>query len=187
MNVKACSPCLFLLASLCAVPLLRAQEAPRGSITIDRIADIKYPTDARWSPDNKTIAFLWDAAGKQELYMVRAGEQPIALTSFSVDPAILTCDIGHFEWSSPNEIIFAKDNQLWSVSTADPKPEPLPGFQGVSSFSLSADRKEVAFIQNNDVWVASLSAHTSRRLTHMPDGLHASEPSFSGDAQYVAL
>jgi dipeptidyl aminopeptidase/acylaminoacyl peptidase len=187
MNVKACSPCLFLLASLCAVPLLRAQEAPRGSITIDRIADIKYPTDARWSPDNKTIAFLWDAAGKQELYMVRAGEQPIALTSFPVDPAILTCDIGHFEWSSPNEIIFAKDNQLWSVSTADPKPEPLTGFRGVSSFSLSADRKEVAFIQNNDVWVASLSAHTSRRLTHMPDGLHASEPSFSGDAQYVAF
>jgi len=26
-------------------------EPPRGSITIERIADIKYPTNPTWSPD----------------------------------------------------------------------------------------------------------------------------------------
>ena len=174
--------CLLLVASMCV-----AQSSPKGSITIDRIADIKYPTEQKWSPDGKTVGFLWDAAGKQELYMVRAGEQPVALTNFPVDPDLLICDIGHFEWSSATEIIFAKGNQLWRVSTASPKPQPLPGFEGVSSFSLSANKQQIAFVQNDDVWVESLEAHTRRRLTHMPDGLRASEPSFAPDASYVAF
>jgi hypothetical protein len=42
---------------------------------IERIADIKYPTVPAWSLDNKTIAFLWDAAGKQDLFMVRTGSE----------------------------------------------------------------------------------------------------------------
>ena len=187
MNVKALPVCLLFLASSCLVHPISAQDNPRGSITIDRIADIKYPSEARWSPDNKTIAFLWDTAGKQDLYMVRAGEQPVALTNFPVDPNILTSDIGHFEWSSPNQIIFSKSNQLWSVSASDRKPEPLAGFQGVSSFALSADKKEIAYVQKDEIWVASLLAHTRRKLTHMPEGLHASEPSFSADSQYVAF
>lgn len=65
---------------LCAV------APPKGSITIDGIADIKYPTEQTWSPDSKTVAFLWDAAGKQDLYIARPGEQPVALTDFPMNP-----------------------------------------------------------------------------------------------------
>lgn len=187
MNRKTNYASLWLLTAALFVQGAKAQEAPRGSITIDRIADIKYPTDAQWSPDGKTIAFLWDAAGKQDLFMVRAGETPVALTNFPVDPDILTSNIGHFEWSSPDAIIFSKSGQLWTVSTSAPKPEPLAGFQGVTSFSLSADKKQIAFVQKDDVWVASLSSRARRRLTHMPEGLSASQPSFSSDNQYVAF
>src|ERR1700744_2437704 len=113
--------CLLLL-SITAAAL--AQPAPRGSITIDRIADIKYPTEARWSPDGQTIAFLWDAAGNQQLFMVRPGTPPTALTNFPVDPNLLQSDIGHFEWSSPSEIILARAGGLWTVSTTSPSPKP---------------------------------------------------------------
>ncbi len=191
MSIKP--PSAFLLsvlvsaASLGFVPAAFAQQAPRGSITIDRIAAIKYPSEQHWSPDGKTIAFLWDAAGKQELFMVRPGEAPVALTDFPVDPNMLLCDIGHFEWSSPEEIIFSKGGQLWTVSTSSPKPKPLEGFQGVTSFSLSADKQQIAFVQQDDIWVESLSAKTRRRLTHMPEGLRASRPTFSPDEKYVAF
>src|ERR1700677_2109666 len=79
---------------------------PRGSITIDRISEIKYPTDQAWSPDNKTIAFLWDAAGKQDIYTVRHGSPPIALTDFPVSPDTLRSDVGHFEWVTADQIVF---------------------------------------------------------------------------------
>jgi dipeptidyl aminopeptidase/acylaminoacyl peptidase len=184
---KAYPVCLLLVTGFCFVQKMSAQQAPRGSITIERIADIKYPTEPKWSPDGKTIAFLWDAAGKQDLFMVRAGEPPIALTDFPVDPNLLVSDIGHFEWSSSGEIIFSKGDQLWRVSISSPKPEPLAGFQGVTSFSLSADKKQIAFVQKDEVWVAVLRGETRRCLTHMPEGLLASAPIFSPDGSYVAF
>jgi dipeptidyl aminopeptidase/acylaminoacyl peptidase len=175
-----------LIAILTSVTILYAEQ-PRGSITIDRIADIKYPSEQQWSPDGKTVAFLWDAAGKQDLYMVKPGEQPVPLTNFPVDPDILTSDIGPFEWASSDSLIFSKDNQLWSVSTLTQKPEPLPGFQGVNTFSLSRNKQQIVFVQKGDVWVASLKAKTRRRLTHMPEGLRIWQLSFSPDASYVAF
>src|SRR5580698_4503943 len=101
MHLKSC-----LIPLALSLGLITA--APRGSITIDRIADIKYPGDPAWSPDGKTVAFLWDAAGKQDLFMVKPGGTPVALTDFPVDPDLLVSDIGHFEWASPDEIIFSK-------------------------------------------------------------------------------
>jgi Tol biopolymer transport system component/dienelactone hydrolase len=179
--------CFLLPVSSWFAPSVSAQEAPKGSITIDRIADIKYPSEPQWSPDGKVTAFLWDAAGKQDLFMVKAGESPVPLTDFPVDAALLTSDIGHFEWSSAETIIFNKGSQLWSVSTSSPKPQPLAGFEGVNNFSLSTDKKQIVFVRQGDVWVASLSAHTRRRLTHMPEGLRPSNPSFSPDQSYVAF
>ena len=176
----------FLLL-LALVNLSAQAEAPRGSITIDRIADIKYPTDQAWSPDSKTIAFLWDAAGKQDLFMVRPGEKPVALSDFPVNPDILTSDIHHFEWSSPTSIIFSNGGQLWTVSTDGSKPQPLPNFSGVSIFSLSHDRKQIVFAFANDVYVENLQAHTRRRLTHIETGLQISGVSFSPDDSMIAL
>ncbi len=165
-----------------------AQEPPRGSITIDRIADIKYPTDQAWSPDSKSVAFLWDAAGKQDLFLSTAGSTaPVALTNFPVDPEILTSDIGHYEWVSPDEIYFAKEGALWTVSPSTRKPSRLPGFQGVGSFSLSNDRKEIAYIKAGQVWVGNIAAHTERQLTRITDGSRLSGPTFSPDNQFVSF
>lgn len=176
----------LLVASICSAPKMVAEEPQHGSITIDRIAEIKYPTGQRWSPDGKTVALLWDAAGKQDLLIVQPGGVPFALTDFPLDPDLLVSDIGHFEWSSPDKLIFSKGNQLWSVSTLTPKPEVIADFQGVSSSCLSSDKRQIAVVQRGDIWVASLEGRTRRRLSHMPDGLVASEPSLSR-RKYVAF
>jgi dipeptidyl aminopeptidase/acylaminoacyl peptidase len=179
-------PRLPLLLALLA-PIVTAQEPPRGSITIDRISDIKYPTDQVWSPDNKTVAFLWDAAGKQDLYISQGSGTPVALTNFPVDPEIYTSNIGHYEWSSATEIIFAKDGSLWSVSTTDSKPTRMGGFQGVANFSLSNDRTQIAYIKAGQVWVGSLAGKTQRQLTRINDGSRLSAPSFSPDGLFVSF
>ena len=152
----------FLTAMLVATTTFAATP-PKGSITIDRIAEIKYPTDPTWSPDSKSVAFLWDWAGKQDLFIAKPGEQPRPLTDFPVNPATLQSDIGRYEWVSDDTIYFSKDGSLWSVSiTPGSRPARIPGFDGVATFTLSADRKEIGFVRRGQIWIQNLKAHTER-------------------------
>jgi dipeptidyl aminopeptidase/acylaminoacyl peptidase len=186
MKWKAYSGLLFL-AGVLSGSSLYATEAPKGSITIDRIADIKYPTDQTWSPDGKTVAFLWDAAGKQDLFIVRPGEKPVALTDFPVNPSTWRSDIGHFEWVSSDQIFFSREGGLWTVSTSGAKPSRLPGFEGVANFTLSRDREQIAFVRKGQVWATSLKGKTERQLTHLEDGINVGGVSFSPDEKYVSF
>ena len=63
-------------------PPARAQAA---EWTIEKLIDIKHPSNPVWSPDGRHIAFIWDRAGVSNLYLADAGgqgAQPVALTRF---------------------------------------------------------------------------------------------------------
>ena len=105
----------------------------------------------------------------------------------SGDPDSWTSNISQFVWLSSDEIIFGKDGSLWTVSTESRKPVRLPGYQGVSSFSLSQDHKQIAYIHDGQVWVGNLSGKTQRQLTRIADGSILSAPAFSQDNNYVAF
>jgi dienelactone hydrolase len=171
---------------LLGVPALLHATEPKGSITIDRISEIKYPTDQAWSPDGKTVAFLWDAAGKQDIYTVQGGSAPVALTDFPVSPDTLRSDLTRFEWVSADQVLFVKDGTLWTVSTATRKPMRLPGFEGVAVFAMLHDKKQIVYVQKGQIWVNTLDGKTARQLTHLTADQHAGAISVSQDDLHLA-
>ena len=176
---------MALLLNLLGAPALLRATTPKGSITIDRISEIKYPTDQAWSPDGKTIAFLWDWAGKQDIFTVQAGSPPVALTDFPVSPDTLRSDITRFEWVSAEQVLLVKDGTLWSVNTMSRTPRRLPGFEGVAVFTMLHDKREILYVQKGQIWINTLDGKNGRQLTHLAadqrgdDGLgvgHAGRP-----------
>lgn len=177
---------LALFAVLSAVPVLA--EPPRGSITIERIAEIKYPTNPAWSPDGRRVAFLWDAAGKQDLFVVAPGTEPKALTDFPLDPELWQSDLGAFAWLSNDELLFGRHGQLWKVSVTAGQPARVPGALGdAGAFALSPDRQVIAFLRGGNIWVGNVAAGTERRVTNLPEGLGAGVPVFSMDGRRLAF
>jgi len=122
MSLKRYLVCVLFLVSF--IKGAAVAQTPRGSITIERISQVKYPSAPAWSPDSRSVAFLWDAWGKQDLFVATPGQKPVALTDYPVDADILTSNIASFAWLSPNEILFVKDGALYTVSPAASSPRP---------------------------------------------------------------
>lgn len=173
--------------ALVAIAVPAIAEPPRGSVTIERIADIKYPTLPIWSPDGKRVAFVWDAAGKQDVYVSTPGAAPIALTDLTVDPDLLLADIGALTWASDRELLFGKDGQLWSVSADAPKTVTPARIRDAASFALSPDRSQIAFVRQGQIWIGGVATGIVRQLTTLAEPLSAAVPTFSSDGRWLAF
>src|SRR6185437_3478553 len=138
-------PGILLAASVWGPPsAAHAQTAgaTAGLLTIDSLIDIKFPSSPVFAPDGRTIAFLWERAGVQEVWTVpAAGGAPVQLTHDSDGL------LGDLFWSHDGRTVyFARDGALWKV----------PAQGGVAArmwadddegggFALSPDGRTVAF------------------------------------------
>ena len=178
---------LLFVAMMAMLAPMASAQAPRGSITIERIADIRYPTDPAWSTSGQMVAFLWDAAGKQDLFVVTPGAEPIPLTDFPLDPHMLVSDIDRFAWVSDDEILLEKEGRIWTVSPTEGGPARISVFGSARDFALSPDRTQIVFVRSGQLWVGSLEARTERILLTLPEPLGVANPVFSRDGEWVGF
>ncbi len=134
-----------------------------------------------WSPDGKHVAFVWDRAGIQNLYVADPASPtaaPKALTSYDSGA------LGNAFWSKDGQrLYFSRDGDLWQVAIGGGAPQavwttPLPE----STITPSPDRSRVAFVRpasspvdsaqgkprgkGSDLWIRALADGRESRVAH---------------------
>lgn len=138
-----------------------------------------------WSPDGKTLYYVSDRNGKQNIWMHPVNGTAKQLTSFK-DGRVLFPSIS----KDGKSMVFERDFSVWKmdIATTDAKPinitlkgaaasattELLRLSQGFSDLSVSPDGKKAAFIAQGELFVAGTKdGGDATRVTNTP-GLESS-------------
>jgi Periplasmic protease len=119
-----------------------------------------------WSKDGKSIYYVSDRNGQENIWMKSIGGQPQALTDFK-DGRVLWPTID----KNSTTIVFERDFEIWKYDIAARKPVKLSislsgvntshaithlkESSGFSDMTISGDGKKVAFIFHSHVFAAS--------------------------------
>lgn len=182
MRWRTISCSLFLWLAIAAMP----SRAAYAVITIEDISAIRYPTGPEWSPDSSQVAFVWDATGKQDIYLVTPGQPARQLTDVIVNQDTRLADITSLQWLTPDEIIYLSNGRLWQTSISSPGANQIGGQARITEFSLNATRTWIIIVQDDQLHVLSPTTGYRRQLTWLDD-LQATTPVISLDAQWVAF
>lgn len=154
---------LLLAAAMAQIQAAPALAAPDGSLDIDALVAIRHPSGGSWSPDGSRVAFVWDRAGVQNLYVVdRVGGWPQPLTDYQ--EGVLSVPF----WSKDGRLLYyERAGELWSIpADKSARPTAVFGTDGAETgVRLSPDGTKVAFIRLGDVWVRDLASGREKRLT----------------------
>jgi dipeptidyl aminopeptidase/acylaminoacyl peptidase len=192
--VKYLATVLFALLALAGWG--QSQSVTSGRLTIDQMLQIKYPSEAVWSPDSRHVAFMWDEGGVHSLYIVGAAGQglPLKLMSYPWSEVSGSGTVPPAFWSQDSTTLYYPcGGQLFEVAAAGGTPQPAwksPGHE--SGFVLSPDGTRLAFVQQSanesgpgsDLVLRTLSSGAETRVAHNPDSIR--EILWSPDGAHLA-
>jgi dipeptidyl aminopeptidase/acylaminoacyl peptidase len=157
-----------------------------GALTIEKLLDIKHPSGPVWSPDGQHVAFVWERAGIQNLFVsdisAAAAAAPRALTTFSGG------DIGGHFWSADSSaVFFGRGGDLWRAGLDGTAAAPVWTTKtNEAQITPSPDRTRVAFVREGDIWVRSLKEGADTRITSTADIVEGG-PVWSPDGTRLAF
>jgi dipeptidyl aminopeptidase/acylaminoacyl peptidase len=172
---------LLLNASLLAAVAINSFGQVKAShkLTIEQLIDIKHPSNPVWSPDGKSVAFLWDRANITNLYVSSSNGyvQPLALTNY---PEGGVADV--FWSKDSSSVYFSHNGDLWKVpaaggeatavwTTTEPEVEVTPSPDG-SKIAFVRARHQGEEQHGGDLVVQALSGGPQTKIAHDDESIY---------------
>ncbi|HTM24822.1 MAG TPA: S41 family peptidase [Vicinamibacterales bacterium] len=163
----------------------------RGDITRvlpDRMAS--RSSEPKWSPDGKSVAFISDRSGRDEIWISDPdGQSPKKITDLDNEKGVLV-------WSPDSKALLytAADKKLYSYAMADGKTTTLASSDlgRIASVSVSPDSKWIAFTKQDrtlrsHVSIMPIAGGEERRLAD--ESLIYSETNavWTADGRYIVF
>ncbi|MDH3292480.1 MAG: S41 family peptidase [Gemmatimonadota bacterium] len=161
------------------------EKGPTRNLTNSSTA---HDRDAVWSPDGRTIAFISDMSGEDQIYSVpQDGSGPaVALTTTNVG------QLGNLVWAPNGEHLAVGDHdgKLWAVSVADKQMIEVAddAFGRVFDPAWSPDGRWLAFSLSEHSGMNSLYLWSvaDRRLQRVTDGMFSAySPAWDPAGDYL--
>ncbi len=149
-----------------------------------------HERDAQWSPDGKSIAYISDASGETEIYMMKqdGSEAPVQLTKNGDTYKYAVT------WSADSKKIMWSDNKLRIFYVNVDSKEQVLVDQAKTGESASQwwspDSKWIVFTKQDDAnrLIVMLYEVASKKSTPVTDGWYNSyNASFSDDGMYLVF
>lgn len=176
-----------------SAPAPRQQTGDAPPLAIERVAAQPSligtaPAAPTWSPDSRTLAFLWNAEGwpLRDLYLVDAvgthlrrvtdvqrtdpgapPPQDASTASLAASAAARArSGISEIAWDGADGLVFVHRGRAFHVAAdAGASPEALPLGDGVSDLAWSPDRTRLAFLRDGDLWAWTRGSTAPQQLT----------------------
>jgi tricorn protease len=147
-----------------------------------------HERNSKWSPDGKTIAFISDATGEDEIHVMPqdGSEAPRAITSGADTYKY------EFQWSADSKKILWSDKKLrlQFVDVESKKVQHVAQGKAweIHDFVWSADGKWIAYSRQEEVGMDKVYLYSvdQNKSIEVSDGWFSSyQPAFSGDGKYL--
>jgi Tol biopolymer transport system component/C-terminal processing protease CtpA/Prc len=132
-----------------------------------------------WMPDSKSLYFMSDRSGAQNLWTLTLGGKMRQATRFT-DGRVLWPSIGY----DGKAVVFERDFKIWQLDTKSGEAYPIPitlvgsaatpevshlTLSAFNDLSVSADGRKVALIAHGEVFASSAKdGGAAFRVTHTP-------------------